>query len=134
VGAELDILCNEAGAMMGRLAGKKLVEVGGTERLGGQDRDGFEADGGRLKWVCVKGAGHGFTHNGELPDKIRGRRTRTRMRRSGLSGSGCSQVPSSQELATATDWTRNLVVRIRVGRYPMENWSVAISANKYRGG
>ncbi|MCJ1396495.1 hypothetical protein MMC18_009385 [Xylographa bjoerkii] len=62
VGAELDILGNEAGAMMGRLAGKELVKVGETEGLGGQDRDGFEADGGRLKWVLVKGAGHGFTH------------------------------------------------------------------------
>ncbi|KAE8440744.1 hypothetical protein EG329_006623 [Mollisiaceae sp. DMI_Dod_QoI] len=62
VGAELDVLCNEAGAMMGRLAGKKLVKVGETEGLGGQDRDGFEVDGGRLKWVFVKGAGHGFTH------------------------------------------------------------------------
>ncbi|MCJ1384338.1 hypothetical protein MMC17_007454 [Xylographa soralifera] len=62
VGAELDILANEAGAMMGRLAGKELVKVGETEGLGEQDRDGFEADGGRLKWVHVKGAGHGFTH------------------------------------------------------------------------
>jgi acetyl esterase/lipase len=62
VGAELDILGNEAGAMMGRLAGKELVKVGETEGLGGQDRDGFEADGGRLKWVFVKGARHGFTH------------------------------------------------------------------------
>jgi acetyl esterase/lipase len=62
VGAELDILCNEAGAMMGRLAGKQLVKVGETVGLGGQDRDGFEADGGRLKWTLVKGARHGFTH------------------------------------------------------------------------
>lgn len=62
VGAELDILCNEAGAMMGRLAGKELVKVGEMEGLGGQDRDGFEADAGRLKWVFVKGIGHGFTH------------------------------------------------------------------------
>ena len=62
VGAELDILANEAGAMMGRLAGKELVKVGETEELGGQYRDGFEADGGRLKWVLVKGAGYDFTH------------------------------------------------------------------------
>ncbi|MCJ1435916.1 hypothetical protein MMC27_005292 [Xylographa pallens] len=62
VGAELDILANEAGAMMGRLAGKELVKIGGTEGLNAQDRDGFEADGGRLKWVLVKGASHGFTH------------------------------------------------------------------------
>ena len=62
VGAELDILANEAGAMMGRLAGKKLVKVGGTEGLNAQDRDGFEADAARLKWVLVKGASHGFTH------------------------------------------------------------------------
>ncbi|MCJ1284974.1 hypothetical protein MMC26_004311 [Xylographa opegraphella] len=62
VGAELDILANEAGAMMGRLAGKELVKVGGSEGLGGRDRDGFEAEGERLKWVLVKGAGHAFTH------------------------------------------------------------------------
>ncbi|MCJ1412748.1 hypothetical protein MMC19_006846 [Ptychographa xylographoides] len=62
VGAELDILCNEAGAMMGRLAGKELVKVGQTEGLGEPYRDGFEAEEGRLKWVLVKGATHGFTH------------------------------------------------------------------------
>ena len=62
VGAELDIFANEAGAMMGRLAGKELVKVGGSEGLGGPDREGFEAEGGRLKWVLVKGGGHGFTH------------------------------------------------------------------------
>ncbi|MCJ1404900.1 hypothetical protein MMC11_008126 [Xylographa trunciseda] len=69
VGAELDILCNEAGLMMGRLAGKELVKVGETEGLGGQDKDGFEAEGGRLKWVFVKGAGHGFTHGWGAPSK-----------------------------------------------------------------
>ena len=62
VGAELDILANEAGAMMGRLAGKKLVKVGETEGLGGSDQAGFEADEGRLKWVLARGAPHGFTH------------------------------------------------------------------------
>ncbi|MCJ1320305.1 hypothetical protein MMC15_005643 [Xylographa vitiligo] len=62
VGAELDILATEAGAMMGRLAGKKLVKVGGTEGLDTTDRDGFEAEGGRLKWMLFKAAGHGFSH------------------------------------------------------------------------
>ena len=62
VGAELDILANEAGAMMGRLAGKKLVKVGETEGLGEEDRDDFEVEEGRVKWVLAKGAKHGFTH------------------------------------------------------------------------
>ncbi|MCJ1308372.1 hypothetical protein MMC25_002025 [Agyrium rufum] len=62
VGAEYDIFCNEAGAMMGRFAGKELVKVGETEGLNAQDREGFEAEDGKLKWVFVKGAPHGFTH------------------------------------------------------------------------
>ncbi len=45
------------------------MKVGETEGLGEQDKSGFEADGGRLKWVLVKGAGHGFTHGWGASEK-----------------------------------------------------------------
>ena len=38
MGAELDVLCNEAGAVMGQLAGKEFLKAWETEGLGGQDR------------------------------------------------------------------------------------------------
>jgi len=71
MGAEYDILCNEAAAMMGKLAERPLRQVGGvykgketetTEGLLESDKYGFEADGGRLKWKMYREVEHGWTH------------------------------------------------------------------------
>jgi len=57
IGAELDLLCKEAAVMARNHAG---VDV---ESLWDRDVDekfAFEAEG--IKWICVRGARHGFTH------------------------------------------------------------------------
>lgn len=59
VGAEMDMLCHEMGCMAGRLAG---IDVQGNWQPGRRERDGWEAEDGRIKWVLVKNAVHGFTH------------------------------------------------------------------------
>lgn len=72
MGAEYDMLSNETAAMMGRFAKRELRMVGGlykgkvtdkTEGLLEQDRRGFEAEGGRLKWKMIDGIEHGWTHS-----------------------------------------------------------------------
>lgn len=80
VGAEYDCLCYEAGVMAAKMAGFEGTEVGvgGDEAIAewwstaGEEKYGFEAHGGREKWIFVKNLHHGFTH--KLPgEKIRER-------------------------------------------------------------
>lgn len=54
IGAEYDMLNDEARRMMIRLAGE--AEVTGVENVA------FEREGGRLRWRMVTGAEHSFTH------------------------------------------------------------------------
>ncbi|KAL6915396.1 hypothetical protein FSHL1_006836 [Fusarium sambucinum] len=54
IGAEYDMLNDEARRMMVRLAGES--DIGGEETVA------FERQGGRLKWRMVVGAEHSFTH------------------------------------------------------------------------
>lgn len=57
VGAEYDLICKEAAVMAGKYAN---VDVESLWDKDGGDKFGFEADG--IKWVCLRGAVHGFTH------------------------------------------------------------------------
>lgn len=54
IGAEYDMLNDEARRMMIRLAGES--KVSGVENVA------FERDGGKLRWRMVTGAEHSFTH------------------------------------------------------------------------
>ncbi|RDL41399.1 Uncharacterized protein BP5553_01378 [Venustampulla echinocandica] len=54
IGAEYDMLCDEARRMMAGLAGlRELTE---------SEKEAFRSEGGRLRWTMVKGVKHSFTH------------------------------------------------------------------------
>lgn len=67
VGAEKDVLCKEARAMAGLLMGKGEEEV--MKEEAGKD----ECEEKGVRWLCVKGQRHGFTHAKE-PDAEREKR------------------------------------------------------------
>lgn len=54
IGAEYDMLCDEARRMMAGLAG--------MEKLTDSEREDFAAEEGRLRWKMAKGQKHSFTH------------------------------------------------------------------------
>jgi hypothetical protein len=74
IGAELDLLCKEAGVMAGKYAGVDVERIWDTDD---NQKFGFEAEG--IKWICVRGALHGFTHTiGNFGAKGRERTKTTR--------------------------------------------------------
>lgn len=76
VGAENDLLGREAGILAGRLSSAGIdmetqwghqtqLSSSGPRVMSGEgpQKSGFETDGGKTKWVLIRGAEHGFTHS-----------------------------------------------------------------------